>query len=178
MSEVKKCSPNKHKCTKTKTKKSSHLILWGSTDYLEAGFVRSEEIAFVRQKNKGDESGTETTQPRKARRSSERCFTIMLHWRAITSRVKEDYTGLNRSSGRTCAFLRSLIWGPYRAVEFMKLCSGILSLNTVCLEQKQCFAPLYYMQSIKKNNQQNLSILVAVAPVGYENIFSFHIMHQ
>lgn len=130
MSEVKKCSPNKHARTKTKTKKSSHLILWRSTDYLEAGGVRSEVIACVRQKNNGDESGAETTQPHKTWRSSERCFTIMLHWRAITSRIKEDYTGLNRSSGRTRVFPRSLIWRPYRAVEFMKLCSGILSLNT------------------------------------------------
>lgn len=78
---------------------------------------REEQCREQQRRVGADENKAEATQPRKARRSSERCFTIMLHWRTITSRVKEDYTGLNRSSGWTRAFPHSLIWRPDGVVD-------------------------------------------------------------
>lgn len=93
---------------------------WKSADWSQAAGGREQVEAIVTEEHQrwggAEENKAETSQPYKARQSSERCFTIMLHWRTIIFWVKEDYTGLNRSSAWTRAFPHSLIWRPYGVV--------------------------------------------------------------
>lgn len=53
--------------------------------------------------------GTER-RPLKAQSPRSLAFSIMLHWKTITFRVKEDYTGLNRSSAWTRVLHAGWYW--------------------------------------------------------------------
>lgn len=53
------------------------------------------------QQQRGTTRGGSERRPLKEHSPRSLVFTIMLHWKTITFRVKEDYTGLNRSSAWT-----------------------------------------------------------------------------